>query len=161
MNTGFDGWNLHPVGPPPPLGSGYPKRILIVDPEDTLTWSLSRGLFRNHPDFRVLVAHQGGEALHLLKEEPIDLVLSEVKLPDFYWLDFLEKVIHISPQARLVFMASYGYQELEALARERGVKDWITKPFEIATLRETIAHSLDTPTTVSSGNSSGLCSSSS
>ncbi len=142
MEALFSGCALWDMKSPISQTDGTQKKVLIVDPEDTITWSLSRGLFRNHPNFRVLVANGGKEALRLLKEERIDLVVCEVMLPDLHWLDLLEEMAQTSPQVRVIFM-TYFYQELEWLARKRGAKGWVIKPFEIAKLRETIVRSLE------------------
>lgn len=120
-----------------------PKKILIVDQEDTLTWSLSRGLFRDPQCCQTLVAHQVEEALQLLEQEQIDLVLAEIELPELHGLDFLAQVARASPRTKVIFMASYGHQDMEDVARKKGARGWITKPFEISSLREAITHSLE------------------
>ncbi|MBI1987770.1 MAG: response regulator [Nitrospinae bacterium] len=120
-----------------------PKKILIVDQEDTLTWSLSRGLFRDQQRCQTLVAHEVEEALQLLERDQIDLVVVEIELPDLHGLDFLAQVAHASPRTKVIFMASYGHRDLEDVARKKGARGWITKPFEISSLREAITHSLE------------------
>lgn len=120
-----------------------PKKILIIDQEDTLTWSLSRGLFRDRQRCQTLIAHQVEEALQLLERDQIDLVLAEIELPDLHGLDFLAQVARASPRTKVFFMASYGHRDLEDVARKKGARGWITKPFEISSLREAITHSLE------------------
>jgi DNA-binding NtrC family response regulator len=53
-----------------------PKRVLIVDDEEDLTWSVSKNLARDHRQYELICVNSGSEALHVLNQIPVDLVVS-------------------------------------------------------------------------------------
>ena len=68
------------------------KKVLIVDDEETLTWSMSKSLSKDRDKYEVIVANNGKEALNLLKTNKIDLVISDIRMPDINGLDLLVKI---------------------------------------------------------------------
>ena len=65
------------------------KKVLIVDDEETLTWSMAKSLSKDKDKYEVMIANNGREALHLLKKSRIDLVISDIRMPDINGLDLL------------------------------------------------------------------------
>jgi len=54
------------------------KKVLIVDDEETLTWSMAKSLSKDKDKYEVLIANNGKEAFNHLKKEKIDLVISDI-----------------------------------------------------------------------------------
>ena len=68
------------------------QRILIVDDEETLTWSMAKSLSKDKDKYEVMIANSGREALILLKKSKVDLVISDIRMPDINGLDLLVQI---------------------------------------------------------------------
>jgi PAS domain S-box-containing protein len=134
------------VEPPAPLGS---ETILLVEDEDVV-----RGLARKileQAGYHVLEANRGEEALRLFLEqaEPIDLLLTDVVMPETSGKEVADRLSHKQPGLRVLFMS--GYTD-EAIVHH-GVLDanieFIQKPFTPAALAQKVRQMLDVPELVS------------
>jgi len=114
------------------------KKVLIVDDEETLTWSMSKSLSKDRDKYEVIVANTGKEALNLLKKNEIDLVISDIRMPDINGLDLLVKVKKEFPQTQVIIMTAYGSSDVQKEANRRGSVFYIEKPFEINDIRKII-----------------------
>ncbi len=104
-------------------------RILIVDDEDNvgrmLEQSLRIGGFaaQNRADPEV--------ALQLLKEEPFDIVISDLRMPNIDGIELLRRAKRIRPQCEVVVMTAYGTVATAREALKLGAADFLTKPFSV------------------------------
>ncbi len=114
------------------------KRVLIVDDEETLTWSMARSLSKDNEKFEVVIANNGREAIELLRRDKIDVVISDIRMPDINGLDLLVKIKKDYPQTSVVIMTAYGSPDIQKEAIRRGSIFYIEKPFEIAEIRKII-----------------------
>jgi DNA-binding response OmpR family regulator len=114
------------------------KKVLIVDDEETLTWSMSKSLSKDRDKYEVLVANNGKEALNQLKKNEIDLIISDIRMPDINGLDLLVRVKKENPKAKFIIMTAYGSSDVQKEANRRGAIIYIEKPFEINDLRKII-----------------------
>src|SRR4030043_1085351 len=114
------------------------KRVLIVDDEETLTWSMARSLSKDKDSYEVMIANNGREALHLLKKNKIDLVISDIRMPDINGLDLLVTIKKEYPQTKVIIMTAYGSTDVQKEANLRGSLYYVEKPFEISDLRRII-----------------------
>lgn len=119
------------------------KKILIIDDQDTLTWSLSKGLFKEDPSFSVLRASDGNEALGILREHEADfpLVISDLQMPGMGGLELLQIIREEFPATRVIIMTSDGSQELRNYVHQLG--SWyIEKPFSLEHIRGLVDEAL-------------------
>ena len=114
------------------------KKVLIVDDEETLTWSMARSLSKDKDKYEVIIANNGGEALSLLKKNRIDLVISDIRMPDINGLDLLVKIKKEYPQTKVIIMTAYGSSDVQKEANRRGSLYYVEKPFEISDIRRII-----------------------
>ena len=116
-------------------GSGL-ARLLILDDEPRILSALRRSL-RREP-YEVFTAETAAEALRILDTEPIDLVLSDHKMPGTSGLQFLAQARARRPGAARLLIT--GWPELIPAAdiRALGVLAVIAKPWEDAALKETL-----------------------
>src|SRR5574342_526609 len=114
------------------------KTVLIVDDEETLTWSMARSLSKDKDKYEVIIANNGKEALNLLKKNKIDLVISDIRMPDINGLDLLVKIKKEYPQTKVIIMTAYGSTDVQKEANLRGSLYYVEKPFEIYDLRRII-----------------------
>jgi DNA-binding response OmpR family regulator len=114
------------------------KKVLIVDDEETLTWSMARSLAKDKDKYEVIIANNGREALNLLKKNKIDLVISDIRMPDINGLDLLVKIKKEYPQTKVIIMTAYGSSDVQKEANRRGSLYYVEKPFEISDIRKII-----------------------
>ncbi len=114
------------------------KKVLIVDDEETLTWSMAKSLSKDRDKYEVMVANDGKEALGLLKRNKIDLVITDIRMPDINGLDLLLRVKKEYPHTKVIIMTAYGSSEIRREANRRGSLYYVEKPFEISEIRKII-----------------------
>lgn len=118
------------------------KRVLIVDDEEDLTWTLAKKLSRDRDKFELTCVNSGREAIKVLNQVPFDLVITDVRMPEVSGLDLLVKIRNLYPNTKVVIMTAYGTSDVQKAATERGCFSYIEKPFEINDLHRLILDAL-------------------
>lgn len=114
------------------------KRILIVDDEEDLTWSVSRSLRKENEQYEVICVSSGDEALEILKQISVDLIISDIRMPGKDGIRLLNYVMNNYPHIKVIIMSAwYGDEIKEMLSSATGVF-YIEKPFDIAELKRII-----------------------
>jgi DNA-binding NtrC family response regulator len=103
-------------------------RILLVEDDPNLRRVLAYHLERE--GHRVLQAPDGPGAAALLKAEPLDLVLTDVRMPGMDGMELLRKVREEKPDLPVVVMTAFGTIEDAVAAMREGASDYLTKPVE-------------------------------
>ena len=103
-------------------------RVLVVDDERTMQRALSTILRKQ--GYSVLTASNAAEALAVLEEAPVDVVLSDIQMPGLSGLELLDRVKHQWPEMEVVMMTAYGTVERAVQAVRAGAHDFLTKPFD-------------------------------
>jgi DNA-binding NtrC family response regulator len=103
-------------------------RLLIVDDEALLREDLS--LFLESKGHRVQQADNGIDALKILREHEMDLVLSDLRMPAMGGLELLERVQTGYPGLPLMILTAYASVETAVEALRRGAADYLLKPLE-------------------------------
>jgi len=120
------------------------ETLLIIDDEEDLLLLLKRSL---EPDLdcTVMTALSGREAIRLVQEQPVDLVLADIKMPEMDGLELLKQLRQEYPWLTVVLMTAYGCIELAVEAIKAGAYDFVTKPFDhdslVLTLRKALERS--------------------
>ena len=114
------------------------KRVLLVDDEEDLTWSISKHLKKDKDVYTVTAVNSAREALNVLKQLPFKLVVSDIRMPEISGLDLLLEIREKYPETKVVIMTAYGSSEIQQEANDRGCFRYIEKPFEIQELRRLI-----------------------
>jgi len=114
------------------------KRILIVDDEESLTWSIAKNLQKQYIDFEVHAKNSGEEALMLLKQLPFNLVISDIQMPGISGLEILKYVKKYLPDLPIIMMTSLDNPEIKRLADQASEIYYFEKPFDIGELKKTI-----------------------
>lgn len=116
-----------------------PQTILCVDDEPIIRNLCSEVL----EDYRVLQAADGLEAIRILEEEEVDLVLSDVMMPNLDGLELLQKVKEQRPDQAMILMTGYSDKNLILNALKAGADDFINKPINILQLSTTVEKVFD------------------
>lgn len=114
---------------------GDRKQILVIDDDYGITTSISRLL---EDKYSVFSATSGYEGLWRAKELLPDLVLLDLKLPDIWGMEVLERLKELDSDIPVIVMTAYGRVEEAVQAIKLGAADFITKPFDNDKLRENI-----------------------
>lgn len=108
-------------------------RLLVVDDEADFLRLLKRSLSKDL-GCEVLTASSGESALQILEDEPVDVVLVDMKMPGMDGLEVLDRLRTMHPWVTAVMMTAHGCVELAVQAMRQGAYDFITKPFDHETL---------------------------
>jgi len=111
------------------------ENILIVD--DEKNYPMIIGEILQEEGYTSMTASSGMEALDILKNEIIDLVLTDVKMPGMSGIQLLNKIKELNPDIPVIIMTAHGSVENAVDAMHKGAYTFILKPFENQTL---IAH---------------------
>ncbi len=106
-------------------------RVLIVDDEPLIRWSLAETLMDR--GFEVVEAGDGAGTVHTLLEprSAIDVVLLDYRLPDSKDLTLLSTVRRLAPAAQVIVMTAYGTPEVVEGALALGAYKVVNKPLEM------------------------------
>ena len=109
------------------------SNILIVDDEQSYRQLLSLVF---EPDGHVIrTAANGLEALDVLQAEPVDVIISDVKMPDMDGIEMLRAVRETLPDLGVIFMTAFASVETAREAFKLGADDFIQKPFDVEELK--------------------------
>ncbi|GAB4341146.1 MAG: hypothetical protein Kow0037_27540 [Calditrichia bacterium] len=125
--------------------TGVKKRVLIVDDEEDLTWTLSKKLSKDSDKFDLITVNSGKEAIDVLNQLPVNLVITDIRMPEVSGLELLVEIKEKYPMTKVILMTAYGSSDVQQEANERGCFKYIEKPFEINDLRELILEALSEP----------------
>jgi two-component system response regulator HydG len=118
-----------------------PARLLLVDDDEAACRLLSEVLEREA--YRVVSALSTDEAITKLEEEgPFDAVLTDLRMPRKSGLDLLRTVRGRDPEALVLVLTAFGDAAAAGEAIRAGAYDFISKPYDIQTLRETLDRAL-------------------
>ncbi len=126
-------------------GHTYPYKILVVDDEPDLQPLILQRMRRpiRAGKYEFVFAQNGVEALQKLAAEPdIDMVVSDINMPQMDGLTLLEQIPSVNPNIRSVIISAYGDMQNIRTAMNRGAFDFVTKPLDFKDLRHTIARTL-------------------
>ncbi len=118
------------------------KRILVVDDEANLRHMMKIILSRE--GYEVYEAGDGENALTVMKDSPMDLILCDIRMPRMDGMSFLEAVSPKGYRPIVIMMSAYGTIETAVAAMKMGAYDYISKPFQpdevLLTIRKALEH---------------------
>jgi len=118
------------------------KSILIVD-DELLIRDLLYDFFVEQ-GWKTSIAENGQKALDILEDKNIDLVLTDLRMPDMDGLVLTSEMHSSYPDIPVVIMTAYPSVDTAVEALRNRVVDYITKPFNINRLYKTVQAQLDT-----------------
>jgi len=115
--------------------------ILIVDDEKNYLVVLEALL--SPEGYEIVTSEKAQEALRVIQEADVDLVLTDMKMPGMTGMELLEEAKKIKPEVPVIMMTAYGTIEMAVEAMKKHAYDYITKPFQNEELKLTIRKALD------------------
>lgn len=115
-------------------------RILIVDDEESVRFSLRRALAQE--DVVMSEARSGEEAVELLSQASFDLVLTDIRMERVDGLDLLATIRDRWPDTVVILLTGYASVASAVQALRRGAHDYLVKPVSIAEVRSSVQNGL-------------------
>jgi len=104
------------------------ERVLIVDDDDALRESLA--MLLSAEGYDLVSAASGEEALVCLDESPVDVILTDLRMPGIDGFDLIPQLARRLPGVPVILMSAHGTTDLAVEAIERGAYDYLAKPFQ-------------------------------
>ena len=114
--------------------------ILVIDDELGPRESL-RILFKNK--YNVITAESGPKGIEIIKSEKIDLVILDLKMPKKNGIETLIEIRNYNKDVPVIILTGYGDMATAKKAMEYGVREFITKPFEISEIESIVAKEIE------------------
>jgi two-component system response regulator PilR (NtrC family) len=116
-------------------------RILVADDERSMRELLAIVLRREGYD--VLLAENGRDAIATIEKEAIDLLISDIKMPDLSGVDVLRAAKHVDQDILGIMITAFASTETAVEAMRLGACDYLSKPFDIDLLKMKVREKID------------------
>jgi len=116
-------------------------RILVVDDEAVARVSLAEVL--RLEGYEVRTAASGEEALHLMEDQPFDLMVVDLKMPGMDGIQLTEVVQSRAPDTVIILLTAFATLETAIEAVRRGAHDYLLKPCPVQQILESVRKGLD------------------
>ncbi len=125
--------------------TGAPRvvRVLVVDDEENLNWSLVTSLRREQ--YAADGALTAEDARRRMVDVNYDCIVSDIQMPGMDGFQLLSWLRAQRPQARVIMMTAFGSPSVRQEAIRHGVAAYLEKPFDLAALKRELRRALDTP----------------
>ena len=119
----------------------HPKTVLVIDDDESLRRILEYNLREDGYD--VVTAATGIEGLQLFQDRPVDLVLTDVRMPEMDGVDVLARLKAIQADLPVIMLTAHGTITSAVEAMKLGAFDYLTKPFERERLKAVVRKALE------------------
>jgi two-component system response regulator PilR (NtrC family) len=126
----------------PAADAASKPRILIVDDEPSMREMLRIALRRD--GYEVVLAENGKQAIEHLQRQPVDLLLSDIRMPDVSGVEVLRTAKEVNRDVVAFMMTAFASTETAVEAMRLGAVDYFTKPFSMDELRLKVRQHLET-----------------
>jgi len=117
-------------------------RILVIDDERDMLALLTR-IITDKTEHDVTTEHDPLKAAERIRNEPFNVVVTDLKMPKMGGISILEETMKAQPTATVIIMTAYGTIDTAVEATRKGAFDYITKPFRKERILLTIQRALD------------------
>ena len=124
-----------------PAAEQRPPRILVVDDERSMRELLAIVLRRE--GYEVLLAENGKSAIAMLEKEPVDILISDIKMPDLSGVDVLRAAKRIDQDILGIMITAFASTETAVEAMRLGACDYLSKPFDVDLLRMKVREKIE------------------
>ena len=115
-------------------------KILIVDDEKTIRESLQ--MILEYEGYEALFAQSGKQAIQTLEEEPVDLIMLDIKMPGMDGLEVLDEIRTIDSDLPVIMISGHGTIETAVESTKKGAYDFLEKPLDRDKVLVTIRNAL-------------------
>lgn len=129
------------------------KTVLIIDDDPLYVDIVAQGLRLAFPEFVILSIDNGGEALAIIDDRGLNLVITDLCMPEVDGLDVLLKLKEKGPAIPTIVLTGVGATKADDIVRDFGTRLFLKKPVDFDVLSEGVRNILgsepDVPTTAS------------
>jgi nitrogen regulation protein NR(I) len=118
-----------------------PQKLLIIDDEPAVLFSLEQILAAE--GYQVRMAETGRSGLELARQQPPDVVLTDIRLPDLSGLDVHDQIRDLDPRIPVILMTAYVTTETAIEAMKRGGFEYLIKPLDLNQLRDVVRRAFE------------------
>jgi DNA-binding NtrC family response regulator len=111
--------------------------ILVIDDQKDML-ALLRRIISEETEHEVIIENEALKALDHFDRQSIDLVLTDLKMPQLDGIQVMERIKSLRPETPVVIMTAFGTIDTAVDAVQRGAFDYITKPFSRNRILDTI-----------------------
>lgn len=120
------------------------RRVLLVDDEEALVWSLASRLSKAFPQDEFETAHDGESALAMVEERAVDLLVADIRMPGMSGIDLVLAARAQLPQLPVILMTAFKTADLQRLSLGPYTR-LIEKPFGFEILLQLVERALVPP----------------
>ncbi len=117
------------------------KTILLVDDEDDLREVLDISL--SDIGYHVLTAENGAQAMNILKETHVPVVITDIKMPGIDGIELLRKIKSYNPETEVIMLTGHGDLDLAIKSIKHEATDFVTKPINDDVLEMALQRAFD------------------
>ncbi len=118
-----------------------PARILVADDERSIRELLAIVLRREGYD--VLLAESGRAAIDILEKQPVDLLISDIKMPDLSGVEVLRAAKQIDRDVLGIMITAFASTDSAVEAMRLGACDYVSKPFDVDLLKMKVREKIE------------------
>lgn len=121
-------------------------RLLIVEDEAQLVRTITSYLQSFPGEFEVVAADSGEAALELLESTPVDILLTDVRLPGLDGTEVVRRALEIRPGLKVLVMTAFSSRALRSRVLRDGALNFVEKPFDLPELRRLLLEAASSET---------------
>jgi len=115
-------------------------KLLLIEDDASIVGGLKKEL--QVEGYEVAVAERGDTGLAQAKEQPFDVVITDLKMPGLSGLELVEQLHAAKPKLPIILMTAFGTTETAIEATKLGAYEYLLKPFDMAELLDLVAKSV-------------------
>ncbi len=104
------------------------KKVLVVDDAAFMRMRCKKLL--TDSGYQVTEAATGAQAVELYQQNPFDVVLMDITMPEMDGISAVKKLVSIDPEVKVVMVTAMGQQSMVIEAIKAGARDFVVKPFD-------------------------------
>lgn len=121
-----------------PVKTEPAKRLLLVDDERNILSALNRLLRRD--GYQIFCCESAAEGLHILAQQPVDVIISDQRMPVMTGVEFLREArLHYPETVRIILSGYADFQYIADAINEGAIYKFLSKPWDDEQLRQSIA----------------------
>jgi len=116
-------------------------RVLVVDDERSMRELL--GIVLRREGYDVVLAENGKSAIDVIAREPIDLLISDIKMPDLSGVEVLRAAKNADPDVLAIMVTAFASTDTAVEAMRLGACDYLSKPFDVDLLKMKVREKIE------------------
>ncbi|MDX1973539.1 MAG: sigma-54 dependent transcriptional regulator [Candidatus Sumerlaeia bacterium] len=123
------------------MANPHTPQILIVDDEPNIRFVLTEVVRRE--GLSSIEAVDGLQALDLVQQKPIDLVIMDIRMPRLDGMSAMQRMLELRPELLVLIITAHGTEKTALEAVQKGAYDFFTKPFDLTEVRVVLRRAID------------------